>query len=230
MHRCGSTATWSPSARIAAVEQTSMHCVQPVLLRAAVRADRRLVREVLRLLEFAGHRRELGDRLRLRHGVGARREIALRRLVHARSAARAAGRARGRSVRRARSPGARSRSRRSRRTRRRTRGGRGSGRGRSGSSVDRVLGARADARIAARAKVEIDRVVLRPLRIERAEPAGRARVSVPVETGNVALGGQLGAGVAPVASTVTASWGARPSPSASAASSGPTISTWPCDS
>ena len=30
MHRCGSTTTWSPSARIAAVEQTSMHWLQPV--------------------------------------------------------------------------------------------------------------------------------------------------------------------------------------------------------
>ena len=28
--RCGSTKTWSPSDRIARVEQTSMHCVQPV--------------------------------------------------------------------------------------------------------------------------------------------------------------------------------------------------------
>ncbi len=31
MHRCGSTLTWSPSAAMAAVEQTSMHWLQPVL-------------------------------------------------------------------------------------------------------------------------------------------------------------------------------------------------------
>ena len=29
MHRCGSTFTWSPSAAMASVEQTSMHLLQP---------------------------------------------------------------------------------------------------------------------------------------------------------------------------------------------------------
>ena len=51
------------------------------LLRAAVRADRRLVRKVFRLLEFADRQRELRCGLRLRERIRAGREIALRRLV-----------------------------------------------------------------------------------------------------------------------------------------------------
>jgi len=31
MHKCGSTLTWSPSAKIASVEQTSKHWLQPIL-------------------------------------------------------------------------------------------------------------------------------------------------------------------------------------------------------
>ena len=38
--------------------------------------------------------------------------------------------------------------------------------------IDRILGTRVHARIAARAKIEIDRIFLRPADIERAEPAG----------------------------------------------------------
>src|SRR5262245_60375617 len=37
--------------------------------------------------------------------------------------------------------------------------------------VDRVFRTRAEARVAARAKVEVDRVLLRPCRLELAEPA-----------------------------------------------------------
>ncbi len=40
MQSCGSTDTWSPSARIAAVEQTSMHCVHPTFCdRACAQID-----------------------------------------------------------------------------------------------------------------------------------------------------------------------------------------------
>jgi hypothetical protein len=40
MHNCGSTNTPSPSARIACVEHTSMHCVQPTFCeRACAQTD-----------------------------------------------------------------------------------------------------------------------------------------------------------------------------------------------
>ena len=42
------------------------------------------------------------------------------------------------------------------------------------AEVDRVLGADLDARVAARAQVEVDRIVAFPLRLERAQPAGQA--------------------------------------------------------
>ncbi len=84
------------------------------LARPAVRAQRRLVFEEFRLLEFAGQRGELGDRLGLRQRVGARPEIALRRLVLARTTASCAGRGRDRSARSAPCLCARSRSHRRR--------------------------------------------------------------------------------------------------------------------
>ena len=56
---------------------------------------------------------------------------------------------------------------------------------------DRVLGARGDAGVAARADVEVDRVFLRPLRVERAEPAFE-RDSRAGDDGKVARGRQLG--------------------------------------
>ena len=59
--------------------------------------------------------------------------------------------------------------------------------------VDRLLGAGADARIAARAEVEIDRILLRPRDVERAEPAGERRDLARVDRIR-ALGRQLGAG------------------------------------
>ena len=59
--------------------------------------------------------------------------------------------------------------------------------------VDRLLGARLDAGVAARAEVEVDRIVLAPRRLERAEPAGEAGERA-AEHRIVAHRGEFGAG------------------------------------
>ena len=201
------------------------------LARAAVRADRRLVGEVFRLLEFADHRRELGDRLGLRDGIAPRREVALRRLVHPRTAgSRCRSRTRSKRSVRALSPRVE--------VDRRRRAARGHALAVRLAAVevdlvapvDRVLRAHADAGVAARAEVEVDRVFLRPLDVERAEPSGERRQARPMNTGNCALGRQLGAGRA--AGDEHGDGELRPSSTSaqcSAASAGPTISSWPSE-
>ena len=165
-------------------------------LRAAVRAQRRLVAEELRLLELAGQAGESGHGLRLRERIRTRPEVALRRLVlpEPRRAveveheveALAARRVAAREVDRAGLPA------------------RGHARPVAAAAVevdlvarvDRLLRARAHARIAARAQVEVDRVLLHPLRVERAEPS-RERGQFAREHRVGPLGGQRTAGRAP---------------------------------
>ena len=149
------------------------------LLRPGVRADRRLVSEVLRLLELADHRRELGHRQRLRDRIGARREISLRRLVH-------------RQLRRPLQIEHEVEPLRARPVLpvEVDRGGRAAGGNALAvrlaaldvhliAPVDRLLRTGLDARIAARAEIEVDRVVLGPADVERAEPAGEFRDACP---------------------------------------------------
>ncbi len=162
------------------------------LFRAAVRADRRLVREEFRLLEFADDQRELRGGLRLLERIGARREIALRRLMLREPARR-------RQIQHGiEAPGAR------RIPASEIDGADGAARGDARAMIlaavevdlevpaDRVLGTGDDAGVAARAQVEIDRVVLRPLGVERAEPAGKTR-QPPGKYGDFARTRQLGA-------------------------------------
>ncbi len=59
--------------------------------------------------------------------------------------------------------------------------------------VDRLLGTGVHARVAARAEVEVDRILLRPGDVERAEPAGDLRDASRVHR-KVARGRKLGAG------------------------------------
>jgi len=108
----------------------------------------------------------------LRHGVGAGREIALRRLVHGERRrllevedeieALAAVEVSSREVDRCRGAA----------------GGDAFAMRLAASEVDlvgeidRLLRTRVHARIAARTKIEVDRILLRPRDIERAEPAG----------------------------------------------------------
>src|SRR5262249_94592 len=158
-----------------------------------VRADRRFVAEILRLLEFAHHLHELCRRLRLRNRISARRVITLRGLMHAQLrntlqieheiealAARRVAAARPLEVERAH----------------RDTCGNDSpvrlGAVEVGliSPVDSLLGTGANARVAARAKIEIDRILLRPCDGERAEPTVYS-IEVTAIDRKFALGRQL---------------------------------------
>ena len=95
--------------------------------------------------------------------------------------------------------------------------------------VDRVLGTGLDAGVAARAHVEIDRVLLRPL-LPRTRPASRAAY----RAGRCRLGSRAAAGSSlparpPVMSTVTASWPCSRCAHASASPAGPAIRSCPSD-
>src|SRR5574340_439094 len=148
------------------------------LLRARMGADRRLVGDELRLLELSGDERELGRRLRLRERIGAGGEVPLRGLVLTEP------RRRGEVENEIEVPvpGLVA-------TIEIDRSDVAAG-GHAGAMLaaavevdlerapDRVLGARAHARPAARAEVEIDRVLLLPPGLERPEPA-RERGELP---------------------------------------------------
>ena len=94
--------------------------------------------------------------------------------------------------------------------------------------IDRLLGTRVHALVAARAKVEVDRIFLRPGDIERAEPAGDLADAARVHR-KVAFRGKLGAAARPVTRTVTPRWADSDLAQCSAASAGPTISRRPSE-
>ena len=162
------------------------------LARAAVRADRRLVVEELGLLEVADRR---SRSRRPRRPAPQRRFPAASSPAAAgasRTSALRPGRARGRSARCARVSLAIEVD--------------GADRAAGDDAlpvvaalveidlvapVDRLLRADADARVAARADVEVDGIVLRPFDLERAEPSGGAARRAAVH-GILALGGKLG--------------------------------------
>ena len=141
-------------------------------LRPRMRADRSLVREVLRLFEFAGHRDEVDDRLRLRDGIRHPARNSPAAAGASGSTARAADRERDRTARCAQCP-ARAKVDRAGRTA----GGDASTMRLAPvevdlvAPVDRAFRAHLDARVAARAEIEVDRIVLRPADVERAQPS-----------------------------------------------------------
>src|SRR5579862_865251 len=155
-----------------------------------MRANRRLVREEFRFLELARRERKLRRNLRLRERIVTRREIALRRLVL-------------RKPRRCRQIEHRIESVAALRVApieidRTDDAARGHALAMLAAAIDvdleraadRLLGARFYAGIATCAKVEVDRILLRPLRIERAEPAVEVR-KLPRVHGEAAGAGKL---------------------------------------
>ena len=170
-HRCGSTLTLSPADEIA-LGRTDVDALGTSHLpRPAVSADPLLVHEELRLLELADQPRKLGCRQRLLERIAAWREIALRLLRHLQDRLR-------REVENQiealapRAVGALEVDRLHRPARRHALAVRlalveidlvG--------EVDRLLRTGADTGVAAGADLEVDRILLLPLDLERAEPA-----------------------------------------------------------